>query len=373
MRKYIDILSESSRLAEPSKTALKFWITDKGKVEMMDGEHHYDYVADRGMHWGQPFDKGWIRGFVETKSDLICFDFDQRKVANATRRAMLKLIKEFASTTVIWDDTRGGAFYGSERLPAQSFIQDLRHMVAEDESEIDETEILDEMPMQAVTHLGDWTKNSGYNSQDRKLLNNPKAIKKIQAAWKFPEEVDYNVVLVNNPEANRHMEVGLVGDQNSAQDWLVKNMPKNAPDIIAALRGDQVNIIYTNNKGAERVPMTGWIMAHRFGHAIFARQYGKQSSHYYDESAQTLARYLDDLAKQYGISSDDGVGRGDRNLKALLSASTRNLMTAICTFKSARDGNLRNTFEALHELLSQYIFTGKLTFADIPKSVKVGR
>ena len=237
---------------------------------------------------------------------------------------------------------------------------------------VDESQVLDEMPISNISMHGDWAKNSGFKDQDRKLLSNPKAITKIKAMWKYPEEVDYNIMMVNNAEGNRHTEIGDVGDIAAAAKWLEAEMPKTAPELIANLRGDQVNIIYTNNKGSERVPMTGWIMAHRFGHAIFRARYGKQQSYCYEESAKTLSRYLSDLAEQYGIPVN-GVGYGLRQYNALNATTTRNLMSAICTFKSARDGNLRNTFEALHELFAQYILNGSVKFNDIPKSVKVSR
>lgn len=228
-----------------------------------------------------------------------------------------------------------------------------------------------EMPMSSITKLGDWDKNSGFKDQDRKLLNNPKAISKIKAMWKYPDDVDYNVLLVNNSEGNRYSEVGMLGDIAGATQWLEANMPKTAPEIIPILNSGEVNIIYTNNKGTAREPATGWVLAHRFGHAIFRQRFGKTQSYYYTEAAETLSRYLSDLAQQYGIGLN-GIGRGNRAYNALLSTTTRNLMTQICTFKSARDNNLSNTFEAMHELFAQYIISGKITFNEIPKMVKVG-
>ncbi len=239
---------------------------------------------------------------------------------------------------------------------------DTRHCISV--ANLDE-EVLDEAPISDITHLGNWEKNSGFRDQDRKLLTNPKAITKIKSMWRYPDEVDYNVILLNNPEGNRHTEIGDIGDINSCISWLQNNMPKTAPEIIENLKGDEVNIIFTNNKGAARVPMTGWIAAHRFGHAIF--RFGR--SHYYEQAAKTLDRYLGDLAQQYGIRSN---AYAYAQYKHLESTTSRNLMSAICSFKSARDGKLRNTFEAVHELFAQYIFTGELTFNDIPHTVKIG-
>ncbi len=225
---------------------------------------------------------------------------------------------------------------------------------------------LNEAPISDIQHIGNWEKNSSYGAQDRKLLTNPKALTKIKSMWKGPEEVDYNIILVNHPEGRLQQEIGEVD-----RAWLESNMPKTVNELLPLLKPDEVNIIYTNNSGAERVPMTGWVAAHRYGHVLFRKSFGKTMSYYYSESATTLSRYIGDLASQYSIGLN-GIGRGDRDLNALLSTTTRNLMRAICTFKSARDGNLRTSFEALHELFAQYIITGKITFNDIPKMVKVG-
>ena len=129
MRKLINIITEADRLVNPTTNALKFWITDRGKIEPLNPhQHHFDYMMLLGMTWGDAFQKGWIRGFYEAKDDLICFDFDQRHVTPATRRTMLKMIRDHQAQTVIWDDTRDGLYCGSERLSATNFIDDLRHM-----------------------------------------------------------------------------------------------------------------------------------------------------------------------------------------------------------------------------------------------------
>ena len=40
--------------------------------------------------------------------------------------------------------------------------------------------------------------------------------------------------------------------------------------------------------------------------------------------------------------------------------------------KSAREGNLRNWGEFAHELLAQYLLTGKITFNPLPETLQVG-
>lgn len=227
--------------------------------------------------------------------------------------------------------------------------------------EMDEIEVeLTEAPITDFTHVGDWEKNSSYTAQDRKLLTNPKALTKIKAMWKYPEEVDYNIILVNNAEARNWTEVGAVTDERLKQMF-----PKTYDELKKTIRGDQVNIIYTNNKGDQRVPMTGWIMAHRLGHVM---DRGKDSF-FFKEATLVLDRYISDLMDDYGLrrNSIDWSKH-----KALMSTTSRTLLQDICTFKSARDKKLRNSYEAVHELFAQYIVTGSVRFNDLPRSVKFG-
>jgi hypothetical protein len=44
----------------------------------------------------------------------------------------------------------------------------------------------------------------------------------------------------------------------------------------------------------------------------------------------------------------------------------------VCTFKSARDGNLRDWFEVLNELIAQYLTTGKIKFKPAPRCIGGG-
>lgn len=493
MRDLINMLSEASRI-DPSPTALKFWITDKGEIKMIGETHHFDYIMASGMTWGEVFDKGWVRGFFEQKTNLICFEFDQRNITRGSRRSMLKLTKDFDVFTVMWDDNRHGAHYGSERLSVDEFGEALRHLLTEDYEEgelywfwfnaatnhvhhiedgthtlaaqedldipgmedidhgddledadtlelairnnwvrgrydnnqltlqglrrnvqrcakwvaehypvdvlyvdlIEDTfradldkktstalrgdrleyflkrgwiptamvaeDTLEEMPISNINHLGNWDKNSSFRHvQDRKLLTNPKAVTKIKSMWKYPDYVNYNIILINNAEANQWTEEGLVGFEK-----LKSMFPKTHSEIAPLLKDDEVNIIFTNNKGAARVPMTGWVMAHRLGHALFRG--GK--NYYFKESVDVIERYLKELMDDYGIRPN--APSYDRSTPSLGSTTSRNIAHAICTFKSAREKKLRTSFEMVHELFAQYVINGTVKFNPPPRSIKVG-
>jgi len=218
--------------------------------------------------------------------------------------------------------------------------------------------LVTEAPIEDIHHIGNWDKNSSYREQDRRLLTAPKAVAKIKAMWKYPEDVPYNIILVNNAEANRHTEVGLVKPES-----LATMFPKSITQIEPLIRSDAVNIIYTNNKGSERVPMTGWIMAHRFGHALFRFN----SSYYFREAVGVLERYLDQYMDSYGVRKE---APRYSEYKSIDTPSSVKILQAICTFRSARENNLRNPMEAIHELFAQYIITGTLKFNPLPRSIK---
>ena len=229
-----------------------------------------------------------------------------------------------------------------------------------------------EAPIADISYIGDWNKTSSFkHAQDRKLLTNPKAVAKIKSMWKYPEESMFNVILVNHPNANKSetREVGSV-----SIEWFYDNMKKIAPEIEKLIRQDQVNIVYTNNNGSERVPMTGWIMAHRLGHAFMADirpvSGGKSNgSYYFKEAADEFENQITKLAEFYGIRSSSSY-RG----KAVLpfNGPVQGLLREICTFKSAREHNLRNPFEAVYEYLAQYMLTGQVKFNPAPSRFRYG-
>ncbi len=222
-----------------------------------------------------------------------------------------------------------------------------------------------EMPIQKLELVGDFSRASSFrHADDRKLLTNPKAVKKIKGMWKFPEETDYNIIVVNHPDGRKWSEVGEV-----QTEWLRENMPRVWDQIDPFLDMHSVNIIYTNNSAGERVPMTGWIMAHRFGHALSARLASK--SYFMKEAYDTFDRYFEDILSDYRLPFKIDLKRGfftneKQNRPAL------GLFREICTFRSAREHNIRNCAEVVLELFAQYVITGGIKFNPLPHSFKFG-
>jgi hypothetical protein len=224
---------------------------------------------------------------------------------------------------------------------------------------LNETEVLDEMPITNFQTVGDFNKSSSFrHPEDRKLLTSPKAVAKIHKKF-ANNEFDFAFFFVNSPEANRHTEIGLVDD-----NWMAENMPKAWPEIQPALQEGAINVVFTNNKGSERYPMTAWIIAHRLGHVFYARR-GGRTGNFWAEAEKAVNDYTSDILRDFGINKPSGgyggYGRDNYAQMREYDKYRRNLYHAIGTMKSARDNNLRNAHEFMHEMLAQYLTTGNIT------------
>jgi hypothetical protein len=234
-----------------------------------------------------------------------------------------------------------------------------------------------ESPISSFDTIGDFDKNSSFRSPiDRKILTTPKAVEKITRKWSNTP-VDFNMYFVNSPEAGRHHEVGEV-----TPAWLQSNMPKAAKEI--KIKQGAINVIFTNNKGAERVPMTAWVIAHRLCHALYRGSGGGNGTGHVGSEIVDIRDQIimtsSTILKNYGIQTADSHRKLYRETGFTNTTNTynspknlRDFYHAIGTMKSARDANIRNELEFVMELFAQYIITGKITFNKLPRSFNVGK
>jgi len=240
---------------------------------------------------------------------------------------------------------------------------------------------LTEAPIGDIQHIGNWDKNSSFGTVDRRLVTNPVLIQRMRTKF-AATSYDFQIFFANNPEGRKFQEIGQVDSE-----WLMANMPSTAKEFeILTHRGigfkeDSINIIFTNNTGAQRVPMTAWMMAHRIGHAL-RRTRGSASTagtgYAYTEASKYLINGTTDiLENDYGIPTSmladrngnyGGYGEGSNRRKELLY---RAFWHHIGTFRSARDGNLREEFEMLNELVAQYITQGEIRLNPLPETFQV--
>jgi hypothetical protein len=212
-----------------------------------------------------------------------------------------------------------------------------------------EEDNLEEMPIQQFKTVGDWSKRSSFRHDvDRRLLTTPKAVEKIHRQWeKTP--YDFDLFLVNSPKVNKldFREQGEV-DLDFIRDE-VKLTPEEFPDP----NPNAITIIFTGNFGDERNMASGWILAHRVGHA-FARGNGS-TQRMWEVYTNRLERiFVDILRDVYGIQVRI-------NTRPFIKADVLKLAAQqIGTMKSARDNNLRTWYEFAYELFAQYLLTGKI-------------
>jgi hypothetical protein len=241
----------------------------------------------------------------------------------------------------------------------------MRHII----NILNESQVLDEMPIAHHQTVGNFDKNSSFrHPEDRKIVTSPKAVAKLHKKF-ANNEFDFGMFFVNSPEANRHTEVGRVDAA-----WMEQNMPKAWTEIAPNVNPNSINIVFTNNKGSERYPMTPWIIAHRLGHVFYAAGRRSPGAVLWAEAEKTANEYTESLLKLFGVTSPrsrgygggyGGYGRDDYKQTQAYDQYKRRLYHGIGTMKSARDNNLRNPHEFLHEMLAQYLTTGSIKFQPI--------
>lgn len=204
--------------------------------------------------------------------------------------------------------------------------------------------------------MGDWGDDAprrGYDKPSIGILKNENGVEKIKKLWsKFEYPTD--IYLVRSAAGWKYTEVGEVDE-----DFIVDKLKINIP-----INHDNITIFFTNNKAAEKVPLTAWTLAHRLGHAMRRDGTGGgfRINHYYEYVNKTIDKLINDVGeKVYGHTTKRTFsygGDGDAQQKEKIRIA---LIRALGTFKSARDKTLVRSGEFANELIAQFIITGKVT------------
>jgi hypothetical protein len=225
--------------------------------------------------------------------------------------------------------------------------------------------VLKESPIRDFETIGRSLEDKGggsFNSQDKKLLSNPKAIQKIRRQWE-KTEYTFDIYLLNVPQLNKSelREVGEVSDSFAKifEETTGQPLP-NDPSAIT--------ILFNGNYGAEKVPMTGWIMAHRFGHAV-----RRNSSQWQEYVNSMLVLTRDYISNVYEKTLRLISGSYDRNLNIDFKQEKMwaLIFSQIGSFKSARDGKINRYYEFFYEIFAQYLITGSVEFRPLTKEIAI--
>lgn len=229
-------------------------------------------------------------------------------------------------------------------------------------------DIINEAPLADYQPLGDFNKPGPFRGPDKKLV--PHEVNQLKTA-KFLQNTPYNFRLFfsNIPGTGSYSEYGPMKPED-----IQKVFGEYAPTI---LNGSQnaVTIVFVGNKGDAKVPLTPWMMAHRFGHAIQAgvrKQWQGQHYGMWPDAEKhffgTINRMLENF---YGKSSQRRGGY--QSMQFDLTPEYNALFNAIGTQRSSRSNKIKRPYEFLYELFAQYLKDGKITLNPLPVNLGYGR
>ena len=150
---------------------------------------------------------------------------------------------------------------------------------------------------------------------------------------------------------------------------------------------DAITILFNGNYGDQKVPMTGWIMAHRISHAVsriagFGGG-GRVTKYQIPEFADFIKEInymFREIVKPYrGTERMQNVNPWSTGVEYYSpeKVDTRkqylNIAQQIGTFKSARENKISRITEFYHELFAQYLITGSIKFNTLPRSLVIRR
>jgi len=217
---------------------------------------------------------------------------------------------------------------------------------------------LNEAPISDIATFGNWESKSKnkYDEPSIKLLSRPSHIEKIKSTIAKNIDINFNLYFIKSKKASQHVEVGEV-NKNKLQEMI------SDVDVSQILQNmeDTITVVFTNNVGVEKVPLTTWMIAHRISHVLFRYSYNNT---YRQKTIDIVRREIVNglngfLQTHFNISVD----RNFDNLKE--RRKLLKILNKLGKFRSARENKINRPFEFLHELLAEYLITGEISLNDI--------
>jgi hypothetical protein len=225
-------------------------------------------------------------------------------------------------------------------------------------------DLLSEAPISDIKVLGNRDRSHSFRRPaDRALVAGEGRATAITKAWQKASH-DFKLVFVNAVGGRSLLETG-IPDQRALEE--LANMGVRIEPVEGS-----ITVIFTNNTGDQWRPMTPWIIAHRFGHAIEAvarKDQDDQIGNRWDELEELVHETLDQLADLHGFAgkrpmsrnNPDRYGYSDRSYDQQLTDNKRRAIAhAYGTMRSARARKIARPYEFHYELFAQYLLTGKV-------------
>lgn len=214
-----------------------------------------------------------------------------------------------------------------------------------------------EMPITGIKKIGDFSKSNtpsslrqGFEDNDLKFLNSEKAIEKIKNVW-LGSRHNLNLIFLS---AEGSYLLGLSGNHKqftkNQKEWLKAHIDTKKEKAAKA-----INLVILGNWGADKGPLTGWMIAHKLGHALTSElEFNDEGSFRSGlESAVDQKVRVEFFTR---TRKTDYFGLNNAITSVILKG---NKIGALGTFKSARESKLR-LGEEWNEFLAQYILTGSV-------------
>lgn len=224
--------------------------------------------------------------------------------------------------------------------------------------------VLHEVPVDTFQTIGDFDKGAAFrDKRDRDIIKHPVTITKVKDFFKNTS-ADFDFYFVNLTGRRKFAEKGAV-----PESFVFDAYPKGLGLKPEQLRNGKINdnnitVFFVGNSAGEKIPMTAWTMAHRFGHAI-RREYA------FVEMTNWLEKSFEEVLTHYNLdkskTSGDYWGGGRPDVTRLVKAS---LFNQIGTMRSAREGKISRYFEFYYELFAQYLKDGKITLNPLKQTIR---
>lgn len=220
-------------------------------------------------------------------------------------------------------------------------------------------------PLKTFQMVGDWSKPKSFKDPaDFKVLQSSNYVSRLNFTFSKTRH-DWAIWMVNTELAadylesrNRRVETGQVRpqwvNQTFGVDWY------HDPNAI--------NIVFTNNEGNAKIPMTPWIVAHRIGHALVTG-----NAEFKSELVGHGIHYLMSLARLAEWVYSGFTGTAQYYNYNTAAPTLMHLINHIGTMASVRNQKLANVGEFIIESFAQHLVEGRISFGKIPKRLILDR
>ena len=230
------------------------------------------------------------------------------------------------------------------------------------------SDIIVEAPLADYEPIGDFNKPGAFRQGvDKRLVTHEK--NKLKTA-KFFQNTQYDMRLFfsNISGTGKYAETGDTSPEN------IKKIFGEYADQILKGHENAITVVFVGNSGADRVMITPWIMAHRFGHAIQASNRMSKNINAWKAAEKHFFSNVNSMLEEYyGKSSTSRFGVTPDTMRYDLTPEYNALFNAIGTQRSSRTNQIKRPYEFLYELFAQYLKDGKITLNSLPVNLTYGR